>query len=221
MIVSHKHKFIFIKTRKTAGTSIEIALRSICGKDDIISTISPNDEEMAAKLGVRLAQNFCISVNNQEVKFGSHTSAEKIKQYLGDEIWNSYYKFCFERNPFDKVISFYYWRMKTRDYPSSTLSQFIHRGFIKDIQGFDLYSVNKIVAVDDIFKYEEMEQAFDIISHKLNLPTPLRIPNYKAKSTYRENRKHYSKVLTKEDKRIIEIMFAREIYLMGYQFDTI
>ena len=37
MIISHKHKFIFFKTRKTAGTSLQIALSEFCGSDDIIT----------------------------------------------------------------------------------------------------------------------------------------------------------------------------------------
>ena len=37
MIISHKHKFIFVKTRKTAGTSVQEALERICGPDDIVT----------------------------------------------------------------------------------------------------------------------------------------------------------------------------------------
>ena len=40
MIISHKHKFIFIKPIKVGGTSIEIALAKHCGVDDIITPIS-------------------------------------------------------------------------------------------------------------------------------------------------------------------------------------
>ena len=40
MIVSHKHKFIFLKTKKTAGTSIELALTKLCGDDDIITPLT-------------------------------------------------------------------------------------------------------------------------------------------------------------------------------------
>ena len=36
MIISHKYKFIFIKTSKTAGSSIELYLSKYCGKNDII-----------------------------------------------------------------------------------------------------------------------------------------------------------------------------------------
>ena len=31
MIISHEHKFIFLKTKKTAGTAIEAALSELCG----------------------------------------------------------------------------------------------------------------------------------------------------------------------------------------------
>ena len=37
MIISHKHKFIFIKTRKTAGTTIEYNLSKYLGSEDIIA----------------------------------------------------------------------------------------------------------------------------------------------------------------------------------------
>ncbi len=57
MIVSHQHRFVFLKTRKTAGTSVEIALSKICGPDDIISRISPEDEELRAAAGGRGPQN--------------------------------------------------------------------------------------------------------------------------------------------------------------------
>ncbi len=32
MIISHRHSFVFVKTTKTAGTSVEIALSKHCGQ---------------------------------------------------------------------------------------------------------------------------------------------------------------------------------------------
>lgn len=40
MIASYRHGFVFIKTRKTAGTSVEIAISPWCGPEDILSPIS-------------------------------------------------------------------------------------------------------------------------------------------------------------------------------------
>ena len=37
MIISHKHKFIFFKSKKTAGSSIQVTLAKHCGEDDIIT----------------------------------------------------------------------------------------------------------------------------------------------------------------------------------------
>ena len=58
MIVSHQHRFVFVKTRKTAGTSIEIALAQHCGPDDIITPIDEVDEQIRRNLGHRGPQNF-------------------------------------------------------------------------------------------------------------------------------------------------------------------
>jgi len=44
MIVSHEHKFIFLKTKKTAGTSIELALTELCGPQDVITPLTEIDE---------------------------------------------------------------------------------------------------------------------------------------------------------------------------------
>jgi len=44
MIISHAHRFVFIKTRKTAGTSLEIARSRYCGARDVITAI---DAEVA------------------------------------------------------------------------------------------------------------------------------------------------------------------------------
>ncbi len=58
MIVSHARKFIFVKTRKTSGTSMEISLSTVCGPDDIITPISWEDELVRLDMGGRLPQNY-------------------------------------------------------------------------------------------------------------------------------------------------------------------
>ena len=40
MLISHRHKFIFLKTQKTAGTSLEIALSAFLSKQDVIAPLS-------------------------------------------------------------------------------------------------------------------------------------------------------------------------------------
>lgn len=37
-----------------------------------------------------------------------HMSAKKIREYVGDEVWNKYFKFCVIRNPFEKLVSAYH-----------------------------------------------------------------------------------------------------------------
>ena len=119
MILSHKHKFIFLKTNKTAGTSVEIALSRFCGPDDIIAPISPKDEQKRSGLGYRGAQNYRAPYSDYGLtdwarlllrgrplpRFYNHMSAAELLQYIDRRVWDDYFTFCIERNPWDRLIS--------------------------------------------------------------------------------------------------------------------
>lgn len=230
MIISHKHKFIFIKTKKTAGTTFEMALSNICGSDDIIAPHHPKEEKIKADLGIRTAQNYHIPISKWSRKhlkifltgkrhwprFYGHDGAEKIKQFCGDEVWNTYYKFCFERNPYDKFISWYYYSKHLKKSKVDSVDEFLKTNRINLICEFDKYAINNQVVVDDVYKFEELEKALLDVSNKLNLKKPLVLPDYKAKGGIRSDRRHYTEVLTKEQIQVIDIAFAREFKLLGY-----
>jgi hypothetical protein len=214
MIISHKHKFIFIKTQKTAGTSIEIALSKICGEDDVITPISPADERIRSGLGHRGPQHH--TVNGARV-FYNHIPAGTVRHLVGNDVWNGYFKFCFERNPWDKVISWYFHLNKTE--PRPTISDFIRSGraaLVGGPGGFDIYTIDGDVAVDRACLYENLEAELQRIQDQLELPELPPLP--RAKSTSRKDKRHYREILSEEDRIAIEAAFRREIALFGYRF---
>jgi hypothetical protein len=165
MIISHKYKFIFIKTKKTAGTSIEIALSKYCGSEDIISTLGPDieSEKIRQELGYRGPQNYRIPLAKykpydllrlaryrQPMQFNSHAGANYISKYIDRDIWDSYFKFCFERNPWEKVISLYHFMNRHKDNPPP-LPEFIQSSQLKDVMCFHLYSNMADILVDRVF----------------------------------------------------------------------
>ncbi len=229
MIISHKHKFIFFKTEKTAGTSLEIALSEYCGPEDIITTIAAFDEKIRMELNFRGPQNYIIPfkkytiknwsellINRKRKKVYNHISVTEIKPYLCPEIWNTYYKFCFERNPWDKVISWYYWY--NRDYRFKNISEFIESGIAGQIKGYNLYTVNDNLAIDKVFKFEELSASLNEISETLKFSKPLRMPEKKAKGNVRKNRCHYREFLTEKEAQLISNIFKKEINLNNYKY---
>ena len=229
MILSHKHKFIFIKTHKTAGTSLEIALSRICGREDILTPITLEDERHRNDLGYRGNQNYKVPHKLKNGKdllnyilfrkrksFYNHIPAVQIKELIARSTWDNYYKFCFERNPFDKIISWYYWNGGETRYPS--IMDFIKAGKAGEIKGFELYTINSLIVVDKVYKYEELSDAMLDITERLNLSEPLELPTIKAKGDIRKERRHYKEILTSEEVEWISETFAREIAYFNYEF---
>ena len=51
MILSYRHHFILLRAYKVAGTSVEMALSTLCGDADIVSPMMPVDEAARQKMG--------------------------------------------------------------------------------------------------------------------------------------------------------------------------
>ena len=229
MIISHKHKFIFIKTEKTAGTSVEIALSNICGPQDIITPIAEKDEKYRKKLGFRPAQNFYIPFNKysfkdflkalrkrKRLRFYNLISSHELSRYIEPEIWDAYYKFTIERNPYDKLISWYYWKGGDKKYGS--IQNFISSGDAGKVKGYELYSDKSGILVDDVFKFESLDEAMDKISKRLNLDEPLSMPKKKTKGNTRKNKQPYQEALTKNEIDWVSETYKLELSLFNYSF---
>jgi hypothetical protein len=229
MILSHAHRFIFLKTNKTAGTSIEIALSKFCGPDDIITPVWPPDEETRKSLGYRGAQNYLLpfseysprdwiaaALDRSRVRFYNHMRAHQVKRRVSAEVWNSYFKFCFERNPWDRVLSHYAWRCRRE--PRPTLSEFIATDMSRELirRGIEVYTIDGHVAVDRVCRYENLAAELEFVQKHLNLPERIELP--RAKGSFRADRRHYRDVLSPQDRDTIAAVFRREIEMHGYVF---
>lgn len=114
MIIDRENKILFIKTKKTAGTSFEISLSKYCGINCVVTPITPVDEKLRQSLGFRSAQNYNNYVWREAgiaVKgaYFNHMPAPVVKNLVPKEIWSEYKKITIVRNPYDVAISRYYW----------------------------------------------------------------------------------------------------------------
>jgi hypothetical protein len=123
VIVSHRHKFVFVKTHKTAGSSLEVALARECGDDDVVSHMEdniasgiPRNYGPTSRLGPAYNRHKLLRkiVHRHSPLLGAyyyeHMPAWRIRELLGEARWAEYFCFCFERNPWDKVVSYYLWK---------------------------------------------------------------------------------------------------------------
>ncbi len=233
MILSHTHRFIFLKTSKTAGTSIEIALSRFCGPDDIVTPISVEDEDIRKSVGGRPSQTYPAKKTQygpadwfrywfkgkEKQYFYNHIPARKLKQRLDPEIWRHYYRFCVVRNPWDRVISQYFWRYRSLpedQWPS--LDDFLSSRHVRSLmrKGYNLYTINGEVQVNRICRYENLAEDLETVRQELGLPEPLELPG--AKAGHRKDKRHYRDIFTPRQRDRVAAIFADEIRLMNYTF---
>lgn len=204
MIISHKYKFIFIKTRKTAGTSIEAYLSSLCDDKDTFTPINPPVPPHNAR--------------NYE-NFYNHMPAHAVRELVNDKIWTEYFKFCVERNPWDKTASFYYFISKYRHSNSLDVDQFFEKGYnCSDLDKYTEPSNPSKIIIDHIIQYEDLNNELSRIFSILKIPFHGTL-NVHAKSEFRDRSKHYTELFSEQQLDKIRKIFSREIALYGYQID--
>lgn len=241
MIICHSHRFIFIKTRKTAGSSVEIALSRLCGLGDVVTPLSANrgEEELRrteggfgpnrhrkpiwAHRGVKEWRRLLL--RGQKAFFGEHMTAPEIRELVGPEVWNSYFKITIERNPWDRALSRYWWQRqrweeKGREgFPS--LSQYLE--WLEEnkphwISNWGHYAIDGELAVDRVLFFERLSEDLADLERALGVEGRLGLPGQRAKSGFRRDQEDYTKVLSAQDRERVARLCRNEIEAFGYAF---
>jgi hypothetical protein len=214
MIVSHEHHFIFLKTLKTAGTSVEIELSRVCGPHDIITPLPAEDEVLRAERGGCGAQNYEAPPLVERVH--EHIRASKVRPLIGRDIWDRYFKLAIDRNPWDAVVSLFYWMRRSGKV--DTFERFLTMPNIEQLatRNYQAYHLNGEVAVDRVLRFERLGDDLLEVWRHLSLPGEPALPH--AKSGARPAGSDYRELYEEDSAELVRRVFARQIEELGYAF---
>lgn len=233
-MLCHKYKCIYIHIPKTAGKSIQhvftrqLGLRS---KDGSELLVGMNDDPA---LGPPVLSHLKAS---EYVRHG----------YLSQEQFDSYFKFSFVRNPWDRIVSEYKFRGYPRktDFKTYLLNHLPEPGwtdrYIHTIPQYEfLYDASGNLLVDYLGKFERLEKDFDEICHKIGISRialphlnissrALRLPwtlkgaarvlvNLVSIKRRRNIFNHYTEYYDEESKELVAELYRKDIETFGYEF---
>lgn len=237
MILSRRHGFVFIKTIKTASTSVEIFLSRLAGPEDVITYLPPADEALRRQVGAPGPQN-CINPgwkrrllrlagrSRQDATYFLHhnISAADLRILLGAE-WDSLRSFTIVRDPFDRAISKFFNDHKheaiprlhqKRPHKDADINAYIRAMPDTDLTNWHLYTEGDRPLVTDILRYERLTDDLARVLGDMGIDLPVSLP--RAKGSWRLDRRHYSEILDPETRARIERVAAREIETFGYRW---
>ena len=234
MIVSHANEFIFIKTRKTAGTSIEIALSNFCKPEDIITSLSKSEEKMKENLGLPGSQNTLVPLmqyrrwdvwnlltGGGRAHHFNHTSAELARKRVGEETFERYHKFCVVRNPWDRAVSQFFFEKYGEGMPGlpEDLAFSDYLTTLPDTKLSDswLYTIGGSLAVDRVLRYENLAEEWSNLLLSFGFDY-MDLP--RAKSENRRTKKHYSHFYDEVSLNRVNEICKWEISNFGYTFEN-
>jgi Sulfotransferase family len=207
MIVSHRHRFIFVATPKTGTHAVRQALREQLGPDDI--------EQVGLFVNKRFPYADIASLQH------GHLSVRQVRPYLGDDVADGYFKFAFVRNPFDRFVS--YCSFMTREFGAFDQNP---RGTMRRIL-FELRPMDHIhfqpqytllandageLEMDMIGRVETMQASYDAICARAGIPSrALDRVNASRRGDYRQ---YYDRALVDG----VAALYRRDLELFGYTF---
>ena len=136
--------------------------------------------------------------------------AWRARNRVGRAVWEDYTTFSFERDPWDKLVSFYHWRTKDEAEPLP-FDEWVRT--TRGLSGWDIYTIDDRVAVDVVGRFEHLEEDLAAVLERIGLDIPVDLPQAKSGVRPEQDTVSYTPDL---DAWVAE-HFRREIELMGYE----
>ncbi len=220
MLISHSHRFIYLKTIKTAGTSIEIYFERYCVDPSIYSGERHETETLVSPQGVI----GCRRVDVSGETWYNHMPGCQVRELIGNETWDQYYRFCAIRNPFDKAVSHFWFIMPEqtrRDLGEADFSA-VRAAFAGWIRGGQLpldryiYSIDGVVAVNDFIRHESLRTDMQRVCEAVGVAwEPERLGKFK--SDKRARREHFSEYYDQKTESVVRNAYRWELEYFGHR----
>jgi len=209
MIISHKNKFIFLKPKKVAGTSVEIFLSQFCGNNDVITQIGTENLRVRSNiykgpmnhigdhylninnLFKRITHNFKnlikkkLRFNNyyylpyKVFKFSSHEDAVNIFKFLGEDFYK-YKKISIIRNLNDQFLSYFNFYNKSNNYRLN-YKKFADQKADQFYQElYNMYFLNNNPIIDIFLNFNNLNIDLDRLLNEYGLTSKIKFNSIKA-----------------------------------------
>ncbi len=222
MLVSHRYRFIFQKVHKTAGTSVEILLEPYCCEPELYP--GPAHYRPALETADGIIGRRGPAPDDGTDLWYNHMPAAAVRQQLGEATWKACYKFCVARNPFDKAVSWFWFRMKPRRREALTGAPFaeVRQAFRDRMRepafppgDAEIYLIDNRFALDGWLRYEHLEADIAALIERLRLPPPPHaIGRYKGEHRRRpEPWQAYFDTATRD--KVLQV-YGHECLIFGY-----
>ena len=140
-----------------------------------------------------------------------------LKKMIDNNIYDKYFKFCVEREPVDKCISYYFMRKNSPrtsfKRKNMTWDEFVNeKKFPMDV---DFYTNNKKLIIDRIIRYENLDHELTLILSKLG------ITNFKLTNSVNNSYREKNPFVSNEQKIIIYNYFKPSLKFVKYDINLI
>ena len=128
------------------------------------------------------------------------------------------------RNPFDTIVSHYYWQNSKNNKNSKIIS---FNEILKELETnifpqYGLLNLNKFmdknyneILCDKIIKYEDLNKELSIVFNKLGINFEGKLEIFKKKSN---DRKHYKNYFDNNSRKLINDIFWKDLEMFNYIF---
>ncbi|PYK09806.1 MAG: hypothetical protein DME65_11325, partial [Verrucomicrobia bacterium] len=199
---SFQKRFLFVHIPKTAGNSIQSILCDY-SEDELVAL--RREQDGVERFGLR----------NPKYKIKKHSTLQEYRLVLGKEKFGELYKFACVRNPWDRMVSYYF--TPTQNVVALDRNKFrkviVAALPVADYLRLDERDNDPFENVNYIMRFENLAADFRNVCTELDI-SPKTLPQYN-----RSNRAHYSNYYDEDLRELVRARFVAEIERFGYTFE--